>query len=487
MGRQIGCLLILLTSGLRGEEAVRINLVARSKVTHRPVLILAKDLEIRFDGARQTIHSFQPLGCKQDSPSTAAVILSSTEILQVAIKAGGIGGNALTESGVRQAQARKILDRLPQDMAVEAYAWAPRLIPIRLFQEDGRLEIFSPTEALRVFDRRTAVLTTGGVIAENHLGNLARWSDMEILANHLAGRPGRKALVWYCTNFGDRPDGPPTGTSGHDLWSSALRAMNREDVAVYPIDCSVKTPQPQPDYAKLIKREPIATGSLKMDRFSASERVIADYTGGTFYTGMDKLESAIREGLADSRCSYEVTWSLSGQSKNRRRPVSTSRIHSVQVTTSNSDLDLRYPKVYLEAELPVSEPERLKLAEGGLTYRIPLYAIPVRASWNGATPQIRYRTTPLTFLPDASGLPHAELDVIWAYYDASGTRIKAGKHSTVRLTPKGADLRTFQEKEQLLEGDAEIPTGAAELRVLVREPPSGRMGTAFLFVPPKAP
>ena len=412
--------LLFVVLNLKGEDNVSVNLVARSKLTHRNIPIRASDLTVFFDGARQPVGSFETLGCKTDSQTTASVILSSTEILQSTHS--GIGAGSLTESGGRQAVARKTLEKLPLTADVEAYAWAPRLLPIRMFQNDGNMETFSASDALRVFDRHT-IISTGGILALNHFGNLARWSDLELLANHLANRPGRKALIWYCTNFGDRFDGFPADAKGHDLWAAALLALNRENIAVYPIDCSMSSPQPKPDFEKLIGSEPISTGSRKMDKNTNSETVIASYTGGRFYPGMNKLASAIQDGLSDSQCSYRIGWPLSDEKRTRLTRTSASRIHSVKIAASSSDIELLYPEVYLEATLLLSEAKRLTLAESGLTYRLPLSALSLQAQWKGSIVQLSYGTASLTFSRNSAGILQTELDLIWAYYDANGSRL----------------------------------------------------------------
>ena len=150
MGRQCMCLLILFTFRLHGEDAVRTNLVARLRATHQTVTIQQKDIQIYFDGERQPISTFEPLGCQENSPGTVAVILSSTEIGQTIMSSGGSG---FTEIGARQAEARKVLDQIPRELTVEAYGWAPRLIPIRTLEQDGSMEVSSLTDALRIFDR----------------------------------------------------------------------------------------------------------------------------------------------------------------------------------------------------------------------------------------------------------------------------------------------------------------------------------------------
>jgi VWFA-related protein len=492
------CFAFFLAAVTARSQDIRVNLVARFHTGRQPVTDLqTSDFTVKFDGEPQRIKELRPLGCAGVAVGAAVVIADSTQFLPPRrdVRSDGISGmqSFNLQGGSALAQVKKWLETLSSRALVEAYSWDSNLLPLREFATGKEFAIsqVSPDEvkaSLGGFNKK--LIANPDTHVEIHLAGLFkyRYYLLEALANHLANLPGRKAVIWFCDGTGESPFGVSPESPIYDSWVGAMQALSRANTALYPIDC-VGSYLPSGDLSHYLKSEPIVPGSKKMDFRKANPFVRAYWTGGRFYSGGGQLDIAVKQALNDAQCSYEVSWDPNESLRGRRRlgvtGQRTARLHRVDMQAKESAIELLYPQAYLEAGLPKSETDRLSAAETGLTYRLSLNAIPVQVNWDGEGASrgvtVRFQTGSLGLVTDdetSRGL----LDVIWAFYDADGQRIKAGKHSEIRLNVKLADLNRFLSREQVVHETLPIPETAVEMRVLIRDAITGAMGSAFTSV-----
>jgi VWFA-related protein len=98
---------------------------------------------------------------------------------------------------------------------------------------------------------------------------------LEDVAEHLAGVPGRKNVVWIASGVRFTPE-------------EAARVLNDSDVAVYPVTV----------------RDVESAVVVPADGFAP----IADWTGGRAFKSTNELGQAIRAAVDDSRMSYVLTY-----------------------------------------------------------------------------------------------------------------------------------------------------------------------------------
>ena len=132
------------------------------------------------------------------------------------------------------------------------------------------------------------------------------------IANHLEKVPGRKNLVWVSGSFPvwigrDRvrlPERPSPGAQ--DLWPEidrAARALNRANLAVYPVDArGLMAPLDyEPERASISKEMQLANRS----GFAAMD-ALAERTGGEAFYNDNDLGRAFRRAAEDSRVAYRL-------------------------------------------------------------------------------------------------------------------------------------------------------------------------------------
>jgi VWFA-related protein len=143
----------------------------------------------------------------------------------------------------------------------------------------------------------------------------------EAIAGHVATIPARKSLVWVSGSFPfrilansfDTPSGQ--GGTTEPYTTSAARALNRVNMAVYPVDATgvvlnAAMAPSNPNDLRCIDCIPSGAGSslgmfVRQDNF-ASERMLADATGGLAFSGSNDIVGAMKRAFDDGRYAYTI-------------------------------------------------------------------------------------------------------------------------------------------------------------------------------------
>jgi VWFA-related protein len=269
--------------------------------------------------------------------------------------------------------------------------------------------------------------------------------EMSLVADHLAGLPGRKNLIWLSDRFAIGPQ--------------ALRKLTAAGVSIYPVD--VDGVPCGGDWCP-----PLSRPTSQMDR-------IAALTGGVAYHGRNDIDVAIRAALDDGRVSYTL-----GFYRNDDDPKDTA--HHIDIRVSRPGVALRYSAVYqTEAHPPVSADRQTDLVNA-MNRPIDANAIPISAS--------------LTRSPESLNLK-AVLDVTSLELTQSADRWRGRMEIVARFTaadgkPVGEiftqtmdlHLSQTQHDSALQHGlpfltEMKIPSRAAELKLLFTDLTSGKIGT----------
>ena len=192
------------------------------------------------------------------------------------------------------------------------------------------------------------------MVAEIYLRRRAELTTaaLESIANHLAGIPGRKNLVWVSGAF---PFVIPTDHGPQIMnreVNRATRAINSADVAVYPVDirgligafvnpatanATVQRGAPAPG------PRPYSRRWRPRIRMQDTMRTIAEATGGRVYLNTNAIGEARRaSAIDDSRVSYVLGYCSS-------RPEGDNRFRNISVKVNRSGIELRHRKGYLAA------------------------------------------------------------------------------------------------------------------------------------------
>ena len=174
---------------------------------------------------------------------------------------------------------------------------------------------------------------------------------LEGIANHLAGIPGRKNLVWVSAAF---PFVIPQVHSAPLVMDVAVnratRAINTADVAVYPVDIRGLMPALNPTTSTATTTKgaapaPVFTTMARVSENQDTMQTIADATGGRAFLNNNDIGGSIRRAIDDSRVAYVLGYRSS-------RPDNDNRFRNITVKVNRGGVELRYRKGYLARPFP---------------------------------------------------------------------------------------------------------------------------------------
>jgi VWFA-related protein len=307
-------------------------------------------------------------------------------------------------------------------------------------------------------------------------------SALEGIANHLAGIPGRKNLIWVSAAF---PFVIAQAQSAPKVMNievgRATRAINSADVAVYPVDIRGLMPALNPTTAtasvsKGAKPTPLFTTIGTASPNQDTMEVIADATGGRAFLNTNAIGNAIRKAIDDSRVSYVLGYHSS-------RPEGDNRFRSISVKVNRDGIQLRHRKGYL-ASPPIVRDAKARLAALGRVLQSPLeassVALTAEVSRMGQEGTVVVRIDPeaLTWVPDRD-VREAVLDVVITQSRPDGTSFKI-KETTVNLTADPERYRQMLEDGLTLSSNFTVAPAAYRLHVVVSDVASPAVGSLII-------
>jgi VWFA-related protein len=287
------------------------------------------------------------------------------------------------------------------------------------------------------------------------------------IGNHLALLPGRKNLVWVSGNFVpaaglqdiemNTPDGGLLFTTDIE---GLERTLNNASLVVYPVDAE-----------GLVVRRPNAGAFAMMDH-------IAKRTGGRAFYERNDLFQAIREAVDDSRVSYELGYYPEVRNWD-------GSFHKVRVMVDKPGVQARTREGYFAVQDPKITPEmRQAFLGAAVTNMLDADGIGVTVRVQVPGPEAKTnRQLRLLVVLDPGDLSvelkdtrwTGTLDTVFVQLDAQGSVLAATDDAfQFRLTPE--KYQTMMREGLSYPENVAIRDGANELRVLVRDAPSGKIG-----------
>jgi len=309
----------------------------------------------------------------------------------------------------------------------------------------------------------------------------------EGIAAHLAGLPGRKALIWVSSafpleiplispgvaTFGAHIEGERTLTA--DL-TQVVRKLNQAEVSVYPVDARGLTS----DGFLGGGSDPVASQIVSTDRFTwPTMDSLADRTGGEAFHGRNDLDVGMQQAVENIDASYTLGFYA---------PQDSSRAgsHKLTVRSLRPGVKLRYKEgYYVDAPGKIGKDERKEAVAEALTALVDATTIPIdiKATLQKNTLKLR-----VALWPDALALARkgdrrqgvVEFITRFATEDGKEAAPPVSRRIEFNLTQ-----RTYEAAQRgglLFSRTLEMPAKAASLRVLVRNDPSGEIGTLTMPV-----
>jgi VWFA-related protein len=318
-----------------------------------------------------------------------------------------------------------------------------------------------------MFLRRRGELTTGA---------------LEGIANHLAGIPGRKNLVWVSAAF---PFVIPQANSAPLVMDTAInratRAINSADVAVYPVDIRGLMPALNPTTATATTSKgsaspPVFATSATIMPNQDTMRAIAELTGGRVYLNTNAIGEAVRRAIDDSRVSYVLGYRSS-------RPDNDNRFRNITVKVNRDGVELRHRKGYLAAPVPARDSRaRLDALQRVLLSPIEASSVALAAEISRigkeGTVVVRIDPAVLTW-EQKKDIREAAIDVVIAQSVPDGKYFTI-KETTVNLTADPERYKQMMEDGLTLSSNFTAVPNAYRLHVVVSDVASQAVGSLII-------
>jgi VWFA-related protein len=456
-------------------ELVQVSVIAQDK-QGKPVADLRREEFQLFDnGAPQEIRLFTS-ETEKSNLAAPEVKAANTFTNRIAPPAGSHSGYSVilidslfTDADTIEAEGTSTLakDRtlhmlrsIPTGEKIAIYAQERKLRVICEFTTDRDLlerqlrrwypKIDTPGTTLRVFHEpgyrnpqnvRLSGNEAGGAELIDRLQRASAGDfEMGLVADHLAGIPGRKNLIWLTDKFAIGP--------------RAIRKLNAAGVSIYPVDVDG------------------VCGHCA--RPLGSPETIAALTGGVAYTRRNDLDIAMREAMDDGRVSYMLGFYPSVDDD------SASQGYQLTVSVSRKGVTLRYRTGY-EAEpvRPVSADPAADLVQA-LNRPIDATAIPIKASVTRSQDRLDLEAVlsleSLDLVQD-NNLWTGKIEVVARFTTADGIIASDVYSKTVTLNLTQASYDAAVRGGLPFHNVFEIPSKAVEMKLLFGNPASGKIGT----------
>ncbi len=275
---------------------------------------------------------------------------------------------------------------------------------------------------------------------------LAAIGDAQIsqLADHLAGIPGRKNLLWLTTAFRLSPPN--------------LRKLIDAGVAIYPIDILGST---------------IALKSDKEAR-TASLAQFAAATGGKSYTDRDDLDAAIEDAMNDGRTSYILGF---------YRPDGTppTPLHRIEVRVSRPGVTLRYPTSYTVEAPPPKSSSPLRDLVLAMNRPVDATAVGMSAFVARAAPSrlniaVSFDISNLN-LVQSQGQWTGKAELVARFVTADDKQAGGATAKTITFHLKPATYAAALRRGFLFREQLTVPPKAVELNLAMSNLSTGKIGT----------
>jgi VWFA-related protein len=267
--------------------------------------------------------------------------------------------------------------------------------------------------------------------------------EFRVMADHLAGIPGRKNLIWVTSTFRLSP--------------ANVQRLIDANVAIYPVDAVGSM---------------IGTPSAKKDRY-APLMAFAAMTGGAAFYDRDDFDAGIREALADGRVSYTLGFYPSAEDAN-------TAVHRLGVSVRRPAVTLRYRTSYeLKPQPPTSANPVDDLVQA-MNRPVDATTIPLTASATRVQDRLDLEATldlPSLDLNLSQGLWKGQVEVVARFLAADGSWVGDVAPETVTLNLRQTTYESMLQSGLPYRKELRIPAKAVELRLLVGNLVSSKIGT----------
>jgi len=329
------------------------------------------------------------------------------------------------------------------------------------------------------------------------------------LGRHVAGYPGRKNLLWISTSFPiylspllDDTGKPITEFSGlnntgiRNYWQPLQvlsSVLSDAKVAVYPINpAGVEVPAiyeagtRPPDYGGKKSGESLSRETVMRANEQDTMRVIADGTGGEVCTGNNNLGDCIRKAVDDSGAYYEIAYYPDSRNWN-------GEYRKIILKTRSPRVRLAYRQGYFaKSEGANGSNQKTELQQAACRDDLNASSIPisVKSLPPDSPEKLKYyltiNTSALTFSPASNGGHDLNMVVAICTFDQIGWPFQF-MSDPIHRTFNATEYQSLATSGTLPHMVAVPGPKPASLRLLVKDIPSGKLGSVNIQVDNSTP
>ncbi len=328
---------------------------------------------------------------------------------------------------------------------------------------------------------------------------------LESIANHLAGVPGRKNLIWLSGGFPLFTSMNPDGSLGTEFRSfgaemqEAVRSLSQAMVAIYPVDARGLmtgfdfTPSMARGSAPSTVARPPIPGRSAEDQRAAQAILqthstmyeIAGRTGGVAFMNTNDLAGSIRRAVEDTSVTYNLAYTPSHNEWD-------GRFREIHVRLDRPGVEVRHRSGYFATpdtsgdakvrEAAVRSARDSALIATGLGLAAHVEQFPTVAA-----PHVKVRfvmnALDLAFTQDAKGVWNADLDLLMTVRAKDGSPL-AELSNRLRVSLNQQQYERSLKAGIPLNADLDAKGTPAWARVVVRDAATGLVGSVDLPLVP---
>ncbi len=298
----------------------------------------------------------------------------------------------------------------------------------------------------------------------------ATLENLEHVASHLAGVPGRKNVVWLSAGFPfiigkATPAGPYNDIQANQT-RRATQALNTSDAALYPVDTR-----------GLLAGRGAAIPTLNAVQTPIEGlRAAAEWTGGRLFYNTNGLSEAMAQAVEDSRSTYVLGYYPSNPDWN-------GHFRSIKVKVARNGIEVRHRPGYLAHPSVVpTKDDRAQAMLKALSAPLEATGLPFDVvpdvTAERAILRLHVNAADLT-LTEADGQLTGEIDV--AITQMLKDRRHIPEHSSsypfkVPIADRGRLLATPIQLTRTIQ----VAPDVAQVRIVIRDSRSASIGSIFI-------
>lgn len=307
--------------------------------------------------------------------------------------------------------------------------------------------------------------------------------QFEFLAQRLAGIPGRKNLVWVSggvpllatwSMMAVGSSANPGMRTFAKEFERSVRALTDANVAVYTLDArGLRIETDQPQMATVAANRPGFAGAQAAGMRDAmagdtlsSIQALPEETGGRVFRNINELSAGIKQAVEDAANSYTLAY-YSPEDKNRKP-------RKLEVKLTRKDVELHVKKSLtvgsVATGLAATELLQSPLAATGILLNAQV--VKTGGSDYRATVQIDPATLSLK---EDKGEAKGVVELYYAMIQSDGKAKTTS--SKVNLSLKPEQVKQLAQNGLVIPKDLSAPSGAALLRIVVRDGETGTSGS----------